>query len=152
MTVTPGSSTAPHQTHLQEETEIQAVKWTKISMTVRTQEVSASIWLKNNLYFKFPTSSGCCHGQRQAPSKWVFNLPRLFPPLAPSPLAVKAAVQQPCGVANSLGVCFAHDLHQYFMISSAVTTLSVLWHRLIGACSLEWLKDRPVKLSANSMR
>jgi len=138
MTVTPGTSSALHQIHLQDETKTQTVIWTNISRTGRTQGVSDSICLKNNLCFEVSSivrlSQQPNFSQRQTPSKCVFNLPRLLSLLAPSSVAMKTALQQQCGVATSHGGCFAHSLHQYFMISFIVTALNVLWQR-IRACS-----------------
>lgn len=141
MTITPGTSSALHQIHLQDETKIQTVIWTNISQTGRTQGVSDSICLKNNLCFEVPSFTRLSQqpnfSQRQTPNKRVFNLPRLLSLLAPPSMAMKAALQQQCGVANSLGVCFAHDLRQYFMISFIMAALNILWQRLTGSVLIQ---------------
>ena len=84
--------------------------------------VSDSICLKNNLCFEVSSFARLSpqpnFSQRQAPDKCVFNLPRLLPLLAPSSVAMKVALQQQCGVANSHGLRFctqpASILHDFF--------------------------------------
>lgn len=137
MTITPGTSRALHQIHFQDETKIQTVIWINISWTGRTQRVSDSICLKNNLCFEVSSFARLSQqpnfSQRQTPNKCAFNLLRLLSLLAPSSVAMKVVLQQRCGVANSDGVCFAHNLHRYFMISFIMTALNVLWQRLTGS-------------------
>lgn len=141
MTITPGTSSALHQIHLQDETKIQTVIWTNISRTGRSRGVSDSICLKNNLCFEVSSFARLSQqpnfSQRQTPNKCVFNLLRFLSLLAPSSAALKEALQQQCGVANSHGVCFAHNLHQYFMISFIMTALNVLWQRLTGSVLIQ---------------
>lgn len=92
---------------------------------------------KTTYALKFSASQQPNFSQRQTPDKCAFNLPRLLSLLAPSSVAMKAVLQQQCGVANSRGVCFAHDLHQYFMISFIMTALNILWQRLTGSVLLQ---------------
>lgn len=102
--------------------------------------VSDSICLKN-LCFNVPSFARLSQqpnfSQRQTPNRCVFNFPKLLSLLAPSSMVMKAALQQQCGVANSHGMCFAHDLHQYFMISFIMTALNILWQRLTGSVLIQ---------------
>lgn len=89
---------------------------------------------KANYALKFPASWGSCNfSQRQTPNKCVFSLLRLLPLLAPSSVVMEAALLQQRGVENSHGVCSAHNLHQYYMISFIMTALNVLWQGLTGS-------------------
>lgn len=103
--------------------------------------MSDSICLKN---LRFEVSSFARlsrqpnFSERQTPIKCVFNLPRLLSLLAPSSLVMKAAaLQQQHGVANSHELCFAQNLHQYFMIYFIMTALNVLWQRLTGSVLIQ---------------
>lgn len=157
MTITPGTSTVLHQIHLQDETNIQTVTWTNISQTDRTQGVSDSICLKNNLCFEVSSfmrlSRQPNFSERQTPNKCVFNLPRLLSLLAPSSVTMKAAaLQQQHGVANSHELCFAQEpasiLHDLFYNDSIKRPLSEAYR----FCAHSRLRDRLVNLSANSRR
>lgn len=102
---------------------------------------------KANSISKFPASWGSCNFSRsQTPNKCVFNLLRLCPLPAPSSVVMEAALQQQRGVQNSHGVCFAHNLHQYFMISFIMTALNVLWQGLTGSVLVQVTWGEPCEI------